>query len=77
MGITPKRIAAWRQAAMRNVDRRFTAVRARESRPVRAALPWRMPRIARRYFARTVAQHGRADGTPSGRRFDSGSSTSG
>ncbi len=47
------------------------------SRPVRAALPLRMPGIVRRRFARTLAQFGRADGTPSGRRFESGASTAG
>lgn len=48
------------------------------SRPVRAALPWRMPAIARRCFDKTaLAQSGRAAAKAAGRRFDSGTPTPG
>lgn len=75
------RIADWRQPAIGRIVADFGRFGSHIQRyglvirPVRAALPWRMPGVKSRFFLKTLAQSGRATERDSvGRRFDSGTS---
>lgn len=51
-GCTRARIGVFDETPMRNIARTVHSGTGSHARPVRAALPWRMPRIGRRCFAR-------------------------
>lgn len=54
--LAPERIAAWRQAAIGSTRRNAPQRRRFATGPVRAALPWRMPRCVEGLQPREVAQ---------------------
>ena len=71
------RIGVFDETPMRNIDRTVHSGTGSKARPVRAALPLRMPRIGRRCFASGRKLRGRAAAQAVGHRFESGSSTTG
>ncbi len=71
------RIGLFDERPMRNIARTVHSGTGSHARPVRAALPWRMPGIGRRRSASGRKLNGGAAAHAVGCRFESGSSTTG
>lgn len=76
-GMHRTRIGLFDERPMRNIARTVHSGAGSHARPVRAALPWRMPGIGRRCSASGRKLRGRAAAQAVGHRFESGSSTTG